>query len=70
MTMKRELDSDRAAAERGFKKREKQIEGQVRNLAGLYGALQGIAGGALQPVAALEASSGAADEPEILAIAS
>jgi hypothetical protein len=55
MTMKRELDAERTVAERTFKKREKQIEAQIRSFAGLYGGLQGIAAGALQPVAALEA---------------
>jgi hypothetical protein len=54
LTMKAELDAERTAAERMFKKREKQIEAQVRNVAGLYGGLQGIAGGALPPVAPLE----------------
>ena len=54
VTMKRELDSERTAAERTFKKRDKQIETQLRNLAGMYGGLQGMAGGALQPVAPLE----------------
>ena len=71
MTMKRELDAERTAAERVFKKREKQIEAQVCNLAGLYGGLQGIAGGAIQPVAALEGpADDGDDEPEILTLAS
>ena len=71
MTMKRELDAERTAAERVFKKREKQIEAQVRNLAGLYGGLQGIAGGAIQPVAALEGpADDGDDEPEVLTLAS
>lgn len=71
MTMKRDLESDRASAERGFKKREKQIDAQIRSLAGLYGGLQGIAGGSLQPVAALEgAVDPGDDEPGVLALAS
>lgn len=71
MTMKRDLESDRASAERGFKKREKQIDAQIRSLAGLYGGLQGIAGGALQPVAALEGPiDDGEDEPGVLALAS
>ena len=71
MAMRRDLESDRASAERGFKKREKQIEAQIRNMAALYGGLQGIAGGALQPVAALEGRvDDADDQPEILALAS
>jgi hypothetical protein len=67
LTMKTELDAERTAAERMFKKREKQIEAQVRNLAGMYGSLQGIVGGALQPVAALELPAGVDDEPLALA---
>jgi hypothetical protein len=70
LTMKAELDTERTAVERMFKKREKQIEAQVRNLAGLYGGLQGIAGGALQPVAALELPLPPDDEPGPLALAS
>jgi hypothetical protein len=70
LTMKAELDAERTAAERMFKKREKQIEVQVRNLAGLYGGLQGIAGGALQPVAPLELPPPADEEPGPLALAS
>jgi hypothetical protein len=62
MTMKRELDAERTAAERVFKKREKQIEAQVCNLAWLYGGLQGIAGGAIQPVAALEGPADDGDD--------
>jgi hypothetical protein len=70
LTMKAELDAERTAAERMFKKREKQIEAQVRNLAGLYGGLQGIAGGALQPVAPLELPPPTDEEPGPLALAS
>jgi hypothetical protein len=70
LRMKTELDTERAAAERIFKKRETQIETQIRNLAGLYGGLQGIAGGALQPVAALELPPPSDGEPGPLALAS
>ena len=71
LTMKRELDAERTASERMFKKREKQIEAQLQNLSGLYGSLQGIAGGALQPVAELEGPHGRdEDEPEVLLLAS
>lgn len=70
MTMKAELDAERTAAERTFKKREKQIEAQVRSLAGLYGGLQGIAGGALPPVAPLELPPAPDEEPGPLALAS
>src|SRR6266498_136682 len=70
LTMKAELDAERTATERMFKKREKQIEAQIRNLAGLYGGLQGIAGGALQPVAPLELPLPPDEEPGPLALAS
>jgi hypothetical protein len=70
LTMKTELDTERTTAERLFKKREKQIEAQIRNLAGMYGSLQGIAAGALQPVAALELPAEIDDEPGPLALAS
>jgi hypothetical protein len=64
-----ELESERAGAERTFNKREKQIRAQLRNMAGFYGGLQGVAHGALQPVAALELPSGD-EEPGPLALAS
>jgi hypothetical protein len=70
LRMKTELDAERAAIERLFKKREKQIEAQILNLAGLYGGLQGVAGGALQPVAALELPLPSDQEPGPLALAS
>jgi hypothetical protein len=69
LTQQRELDSERVAAERTFKKREKQIRAQLGAVAGFYGDLQGIAGGALQPVAALEAPP-TDDGPGPLALAS
>jgi hypothetical protein len=68
--MKAELDTERTAATRVFKKREVQIEAQLRSLAGLYGGLQAIAGGALQPVAPLELPVGSDDEAGPLALAS
>jgi hypothetical protein len=70
LRMKAELDAERTAATRVFKKREVQIEAQLRSLAGLYGGLQAIAGGALQPVAPLELPVGNDDEAGPLALAS
>lgn len=70
LRQKQELDAERTAATRVFKKREVQIEAQLRNLAGLYGGLQAIAGGALQPVAPLEVPVGSDEEPGPLALAS
>lgn len=54
LKMLQELNAERTASERTFNKREKQLQMQIRNIAGYYGSLQGIASGALQPVAALE----------------
>jgi hypothetical protein len=70
LTMKAELDAERTATERLFKKREKQIEVQVRNLAGMYGGLQGVAGGAVQAVPALEGPAEVDEETGPLALAS
>jgi hypothetical protein len=70
LRMKKELDAERTAAERIFKKREVQIEAQLRSFAGLYGGLQAIAGGALQPVAALELPVSSEDDEGPLALAS
>jgi hypothetical protein len=69
VAQKRELDSERLSAERTFNRREKQILTQQSALAAFYGGLQGIAGGALQPVAELEAPP-RDDEPGPLALAS
>lgn len=54
LTQLAELESERAAADRTFNKREKQVRAQIRSVAAFYGGLQGVAGSALQPVAALE----------------
>ena len=69
VAMKEDLDAERRSSERGFAKREKQIEMLLRNNAGLYGELQAIVGGGLRPVEALELPAG--DEgTEPLALAS
>ena len=44
--------------------------GQIRSVAAFYGGLQGVAGGALQPVAVLELPPTSAEEPGPLALAS
>jgi hypothetical protein len=69
LVMKEDLDSERRASERSLAKREKQIDMLLRNSAGMYGELQAIVGGALQPVAALElpAASNTGEEPLALA---
>jgi hypothetical protein len=64
-----ELENERTIATRTFTKREEQIRAQLQSMAALYGGLQGIAGGALQPVAALEPPPGD-DDHGPLALAS
>jgi hypothetical protein len=70
LSMKHDLDAERRASERSFAKREKQIEIVLRNSAGMYGELQAIVGGALQPVAALELPAATGENEEPLALAS
>jgi len=70
LTQMRELQSERTAADRIFNRREKQIRAQLTNVAAFYGGLQGIAGGALQPVVALELPVGTDEEQGPLALAS
>lgn len=70
LTMLHELNAERTASERMFNKREKQLHIQIRNIAGYYGSLQGIASGALQPVAALELPLPPNEESAPLALAS
>jgi hypothetical protein len=70
LVMKTDLDAERRATERSLAKREKQIEMLLRNSAGMYGELQAIVGGALQPVSALELPAGADEGEGPLALAS
>lgn len=49
-TMKSDLDTERRSFERIWAKREKQIEGVVKNTTGMYGDLQGLIGSALPDV--------------------
>lgn len=53
--MKTELDKERRAAERGWTKREKQLQTVILNTAGMYGDLQGLLGPSMQTIPALEA---------------
>src|SRR5439155_14229434 len=70
LAMKDDLDVERRASDRLFAKREKQIEILLRNSAGLYGELQAIVGGALQPIAALELPPPSEEDPGPLVLAS
>jgi hypothetical protein len=70
LAMKEDLDAERRASDRSFAKRAKQIDILLRNSAGMYGELQAIVGGALQPVAALELPPASDEDPGPLALAS
>ena len=54
VTMKGDLDSEKRAMQRLWKKREKQLERALDNTAGMYGDLQGIVGRSLTAVEGLE----------------
>lgn len=56
--MKKGLDAEKRAAERKWKQQEKQIGKALDGLAGMYGAIEGIAGNAIQPPDSLELPSG------------
>jgi len=52
--MQSQLNQERRAMERHWKQREKQIHRVVKNTVGLYGDMQGIIGGQIPTIAALE----------------
>jgi len=52
--MKGQLDKERRAFEKQWKAREKQIERVIKNTVGLYGDMQGIIGGSIATIPALE----------------
>jgi hypothetical protein len=52
------LDGERAAMERLWKEREKQLQRLLRNTGGLYGEVRGIIGNGLAPVPGLELDGG------------
>jgi hypothetical protein len=58
--MQDQLNKERRAMERQWKQREKQIERVVKNTVGLYGDMQGIIGGQIPVIPALELDD---DEP-------
>jgi len=53
-SMQDQLNKERRAMERHWKQREKQIERVVKNTVGLYGDMQGIIGGQIPAIPALE----------------
>jgi hypothetical protein len=53
-SMQEQLNKERRAMERIWKQREKEIRRVIRNTAGLYGDMQGIIGGQIPAIPALE----------------
>jgi hypothetical protein len=56
-SMQEQLNKERRAMEKHWKQREKEIERVVKNTAGLYGDMQGIIGGQIPAIPALELDS-------------
>ncbi len=56
--MHAQLQRERGSMERSWSKREKQLELIIKNTSGLYGDMQGIIGGTLQTIPALELDNG------------
>ena len=52
--MQDKLNKERRTMERHWKQREKEIERVVKNTVGLYGDMQGIIGGQIPVIPALE----------------
>lgn len=59
--MQIQLEKERRSMERQWKERDKQLQLAIKNAAGMYGDMQGIVGGQIPAVAALELDGGAAD---------
>ncbi len=64
VAMQQQVQQERRAMEKQWKEREKQIERVIKNTAGLYGDMQGIIGGQIPTIPALELPGGAADTIE------
>jgi hypothetical protein len=58
--MQEQINRERRAMEKQWKEREKQIERVVKNTVGLYGDMQGIIGGQIPEIPALELDGGEA----------
>ena len=59
------LNRERAAMERIWKEREKQIDRVLANTAGMYGEVRGILGSSVPPVPALELEAAAGLLPDL-----
>ena len=62
--MKQDLESEKRSFQRIWKQREKQIDKVITNTVDMYGSIKGIAGNAIQSVAALELDTGDIEEDE------
>jgi hypothetical protein len=60
--MQDQVNRERRAMEKNWKEREKQIERVIKNTVGLYGDMQGIIGGKIPQIPALELGKTAAEE--------
>ena len=58
--MQEQVNRERRAMEKNWKEREKQIERVIKNTTGLYGDMQGIIGGVIPSIPALELGPAAA----------
>jgi len=56
--MQDQVNKERRAMEKNWKEREKQIERVIKNTVGLYGDMQGIIGGQIPEIPALELGPG------------
>jgi len=63
IAMQEQLNQERRAMEKHWNQREKQIQRVIRNTAGLYGDLQGIIGGQIPAIPALELDDDGRDQP-------
>lgn len=64
ISMQQDLDSEKRAMQKHWKKREKEVERVIENTTGMYGDFQGLIGAALPTITNLELPSGDDEETE------
>ncbi len=62
--MQQDLESEKRAMQKHWKKREKEVERVIENTTGMYGDFQGLIGAALPTITSLELPSGDEEETE------
>lgn len=62
--MQQDLESEKRAMQKHWKKREKEVERVIENTTGMYGDFQGLIGAALPTISSLELPSGDEEETE------